>query len=84
MQANLDGLEEKIKRTVPAMNNDLGHRLPRVMFFVLAAEKHKTSPVARSKSGQKSSRHNSMVSKAYCYRGGPGFKSRQGREFINF
>ena len=31
-----------------------------------------------------SSRQSSMVSTAACYRGGPGFKSRQGREFINF
>ena len=31
-----------------------------------------------------SSRHSSMVSTVVCYRGGPGFKSRRGREFINF
>ena len=28
--------------------------------------------------------HSSMVSTAACYRGGPGFKSRQGRKYINF
>ena len=32
----------------------------------------------------KSSHHSSMVSTAACYWGGPGFKSWQGREFINF
>ena len=31
-----------------------------------------------------SSRHSSMVSMAACYQRGPGFKSRQGQEFINF
>ena len=31
-----------------------------------------------------SSCHSSMVSTAGCYRGGPGFKSEQGQEFINF
>ena len=31
-----------------------------------------------------SSRNSSMVSTATCYQGGPGFKSQQGREFINF
>ena len=33
---------------------------------------------------KKSSRQNSMVSMAACYQGGPGFKSRQKREFIHF
>ena len=28
--------------------------------------------------------HSSMASTAACYWGGPGFKSRQGQEFINF
>ena len=37
-----------------------------------------------SKIKKKSSCHSSMVSTAACYRGGPGFKSRQGQEFINF
>ena len=31
-----------------------------------------------------SSRHSSMVSMVACYRRGPSFKSRQGRENINF
>ena len=31
-----------------------------------------------------SSRYSSMVSMASCYRRGPGFKSWQGQEFINF
>ena len=36
------------------------------------------------KKSTSSSRHISMVSKVACYWGGPGFKSQQGQEFINF
>ena len=41
---------------------------------------HKVETLRNEKAA---SRHSSMVSTAACYRGGPGFKSRQGREFIN-
>ena len=43
-----------------------------------------TKNIAEANHLEKSSRHCSMVSTVACYRGGPGFKSRQWREFINF